>query len=135
MPYEREICAPEEDIARAICSAHYDETKDRIYSGLFKGPDTSVGRLSISPLQELIGIFRREVAEPKNPLRMVGQINVGLLQKLGREHKDNRMQPIPVEIVVVAKPEPEYLAHAEIPQKIPRGLARKIVSKLQKQPV
>ena len=135
MPYEGETCAAEEDVARAICSNYYDAASDRISPSVFEGRDVSVGRLSVSPLQELIGIFRQKVAKPNRPLRMVGQINVGLLQELGREHKDNRKRPIPVEIVVVAKPEPEYLAHAEIPQKIPRGLANRIVSKLQKRPV
>ncbi len=132
MPYEGEICAAEEDVARAICSNYYDAANDLISPSLFEGRDVSVGRLSVSPLQELIGIFRQKVAKPNRPLGMVGQVNFGVLQELGQEHKDNRERSIPVEIVVVAKPEPAYPAHAEIPQKIPRGLARKIVSKLQK---
>ena len=135
MPYVGEICTTDEDIARAICSNYYDESRDRISPSLFEGRDVSVGRLSVSPLQELICVFKRKVARPNRPLKIVGQINIGLLQSLGRRHKDNREKPIPVEITVVAKPEPEYLAHAEIPQKIPRGLARRIVDKLERRAV
>lgn len=131
MPYKGEICSADEDVARAVCSNYYDEARDRISPSLFEGRNVSVGRLSVSPLQELIRILKREVAKPNNPLKMVGQINVGLLQKLGRDHKDGRARPVPVEITVVAKPQPGYLAHAEIPRKIPRGLARKIIKELR----
>ena len=110
MPYEGEICSAVEDVARAICSNYYDEARDRISPSLLEGRNVSVGRLSVSPLQELIGIFRRQVAKPHRPLRMVGLINVGVLQSLGREHRDNRGRPIRVGITVVAKPLPGYMS-------------------------
>lgn len=118
-------CPPEEDVARAITSAHWDANKNRFSSDLFKGEGTSVSRLAISGLGELFRIFHLQLNKPPDRVVIgVGEINVGQLQGLGRNHTQ------PIELTVVPKPTPENLAHAEIPQKISRGLAFKIIEAL-----
>lgn len=49
-------CPPEEDVARAITSAHWDANKNRFSSDLFKGEGISVSRLAIS-CPELRSVF------------------------------------------------------------------------------
>jgi len=50
---------------------------------------------------------------------------VGHLQQIGRNYKD------PIQLTVEPKPEDWNRAHAEIPQKITKGLSRKIVEALK----
>ena len=118
-------CPPEENIVRAITSAHWDANKNRYSSDLFKGKGTSVSRLAISSLEELFRIFHLQL--DKSPNRIVtsaGEVNVGQLQSIGRNYTP------PAELTVVPKPTAEDLAHAEIPQRISRGLAFKIIGAL-----
>jgi hypothetical protein len=61
-------------------------------------------------------------------LALIGEINVGSLQRIGREYA------IPVDLTVEPKPEDWNPAHAEIPQKISRGLATDIVRGLKLHP-
>ena len=70
--------------------------------------------------------LRRYVEQPpERRLEMIGEINVGRLQKLGRGYAT------PLELTVEPKPEDWNPAHAEIPQKITRGLANKIPPELK----
>lgn len=118
-------CSPEENIVRAITSAHWDAKKNRYSSDLFKGEGISVSRLTISSLEELFRIFHLQLDKPPN--RMVtsaGEINVGRLQSIGRNYTPS------AELTVVPEPAAENPAHAEIPQKISRGLAFKIIEAL-----
>lgn len=115
--------SPDENIARAICSDKWDG--QRLAPSLFVGAGTSVSRLSMAPLEEHWDIFRQHVQRPpERLLEMIGEINVGRLQEIGRAH-----EPI-VELSVEPKPEDWNPAHAEIPQKISRGLANKILPEL-----
>lgn len=118
-------CPPEENIVRAITSAHWDAKKNRYSSDLFKGEGTSVSRLAISSLEELFRIFHHQLDKPPNKIvTSAGEINVGQLQSIGRSYTP------PTELTVVPRPTPENPAHAEIPQKISRGLAFKIINAL-----
>src|SRR6266487_2552982 len=84
------ICPPEENVLRAIHTAHWDPAKDRFSSELFKGSYTSVSRLALLGLDELFGIFHRALDSPQGR-RVVaaGEINVGRLQQIGREFRSN----------------------------------------------
>jgi hypothetical protein len=62
MPHRE--CPPDEDVLRAILTAHWDERKNRLSSSLFSGTGTSVSRLSILGLADLFTIFHQELAAP-----------------------------------------------------------------------
>jgi hypothetical protein len=113
----------EENIVRAICTDKWDGT--RAAPSLFTGPDVSVSRLTVIPLAEHWDMFREHLEKPpERRLERIGEINVGDLQAIGKNHKPR------VDLTVEAKPENWNPGHAEIPQKISRGFANKIVSAL-----
>ena len=113
-----------ENIVRAICSDKWDG--ERLSPSLFVGAGTSVSRLAIVPLEEHWDLFRNYVQRPpQRLLELIGEINVGFLQQIGRHNTP------PVELTVEPKPEDWNRAHAEIPEKISRGLANKIVPALR----
>ena len=119
--------ASEEDIVRAICTDKWDG--QRAAPSLFKGENTSVSRLAVIPLADHWDLFRKHVENPpERRLEFIGEINVGQLQKIGRGYGD------PTELTVEPKPEDWNPAHAEIPQKISRGLANQIVRALKIHP-
>lgn len=121
------MVGPEEDIARAICSNHWDPETQLISGSLFKGSGTSVSRLAITPLYDTWDLFRREVeSPPERTLERIGTINVGKLHSIGQSY-----EPAPTELSVEARPQPGYESHAEIPQKISRGLSNVIIKALQ----
>ena len=123
---KRPECPPTENIVRAICTAHWDTEKQRFSSSLFTGPNTSVGRLIILPLNGLFVIFHRELDKlPDSKVLAAGQINVGQLQEIGNSHNE------PKSITVEIAPLHTNPAHAEIPQKLPRSLALKIIKELK----
>jgi hypothetical protein len=114
----------DEDIVRAILTDKWDG--ERIAPSLFKGENVSVSRLAVIPLAEQWDMFREHFEKPpERRLELIGEINVGELEELARRHK-----PI-VELTVEPKPEQWNPAHAEIPQRITRGLANKIVQALR----
>jgi hypothetical protein len=113
----------EENIARAICTDKWDG--QRAAPSLFKGENTSVSRLALISLADHWDLFRKHVEKPpERRLERIGEINVSALQRIGRDYQ------IPVELTVEPKPEDWNHAHAEIPQKITRGLATEIVRAL-----
>ena len=115
-----------EDIARAICSDKFDPATGRLSASLFKGAGTSVSRLSICPEEDTWDLFRRRVEKPPaRTLERIGVINVGRLGGIGRSFAAN-----PTMLTVEAKPLDDYPSHAEIPQKISRGLAFEIIRNL-----
>lgn len=117
---------PHENIVRAICTEKWDGAEMRPAPSLFKGGDVSVSRLAVIPLAEHWDMFRfRFENPPERRLERIGEINVGHLQQIGRDYAH------PIDVTVEPKPEDWNPAHAEIPQKITRGLANKIVSALQ----
>lgn len=107
----------EEDILRAVCEAHWDGR--RLDSDLFEGKGLSVSRLTITSFPDLCRIFRDTI---KAPTVMTAEINVGNLQDIGESHTPRK------ELTVEEIPLPDNPAHAEIPQRISTGLARKIVA-------
>lgn len=116
--------APTEDIVRAVCTDKWDG--ERLSPSLFVGENISVSRLAIVPLNDHWDLFRQYVQQPPERwLELIAEINVGRLQELGRAQK-----PV-VELTVEPKPEQWNPAHAEIPQKITRGLANKILPELK----
>jgi len=99
--------------------------ENRVSSSLFKGENISVSRLEILPIHQLFEIFNRELVKP--PERSVvgaGEINVGRLQQIGREFTH------PLELTVEHDPLPTNPAHAEIPQRISKGLSKRIIDDL-----
>ena len=113
-----------EDVARAICSNHWDG--ERYSASLFKGQNTSVSRLAITPLDQTWELFKARVENPPTrTLKQIGEINVGKMQEIGKTHPTN------THLTVVPKPLANYQSHAEIPQKISRGLANKIIRNLE----
>ena len=113
-----------EGVARAICSNHWDG--ERYSASLFKGHNTSVSRLVITPLDQTWELFKARVEKPPTrTLEQIGEINVGKMQEIGKDHITN------THLTVVPKPLTNYESHAEIPQKITRGLANKIIKNLK----
>jgi hypothetical protein len=116
--------AAEEDIVRAICTDKWDGA--RAAPSLFTGQNVSVSRLAIIPLSEHWDMFRNHLEKPpERRLERIGEINVGRLQRIGRDYKKS------VDLTVEAKPEKWNPAHAEILQRITRGLANQIVNALK----
>ncbi len=117
--------AADEDIVRAILTDKWDGT--RMAPSLFTGNNVSVSRIALIPLSEHWDMFRRHLEKPpERRLELIGEINVGKLQKLGRDYER------PIELTVEPKPKEWNPAHAEIPQKISRGLANKIINALKR---
>ena len=117
--------APNEDILRAVCTDKWDG--ERLSPSLFVGEHTSVSRLTLIPLADHWDLFRQYVEKPpERRLELIAEINVGRLQDIGRAHKPA------VELTVEPKPEEWNPAHAEIPQKITRGLANRILPELKR---
>lgn len=116
-----------EDIAKAICSDKLDPATGELSASLFKGAGSSVSRLAICPLEETWDLFRQRVEKPpERALERIGVINVGQLAEVGRTYSDN-----PTELTVEAVPLEGYPSHAEIPQKISRGLSNAILKNLR----
>jgi hypothetical protein len=115
--------AAEEDIVRAIFTDKWDGT--RMAPSLFTGENISVNRLAVISLAEHWDMFRKHLEKPpERRLALIGEINVGHLQTIGRSHST------PIELTVEPRAEDWNPAHAEIPQRITRGLATKIVNTL-----
>lgn len=114
---------PVENIVRAICSDKWDG--ERLAPSLFVGAGTSVSRLMLVSLENHWDLFRSYVQRPpERVLELIGEINVGKLQAIGDTHAP------PTLLTVEPKPEDWNPAHAEIPQKITRGLANRILPAL-----
>ena len=117
--------SPEENIVRAIHSAHWDIQTGRGSSQIFKGENISVTRLKILDLPVLFIIFHRQLdTSPNGMIVGAGEINVGRLQEIGRNFEN------PTELTVEEDILDDNAAHAEIPQKISRGLSKRIVTNL-----
>jgi hypothetical protein len=115
-----------EDIAKAICSDKFDPEAGIVSPSLFKGSGSSVSRLSICPRDETWDLFRYRVEKPpQRTLTRIGIINVGYLAEIGRGFKEN-----PTTLTVEPVPLDDYSSHAEIPEKISRGLSNEIVRNL-----
>ena len=116
--------AADEDIVRAIFTDKWDG--ERIAPSLFIGENVSVSRLAVVALAEHWEMFRKHLEKPpERRLERIGEINVGRLQRIGRDYKKS------IDLTVEAKPEDWNPAHAEIPQRITRGLANQIVNALK----
>jgi len=116
--------AVDEDIVRAIFTDKWDGK--RIAPSLFAGENVSVSRLAVVALAEHWDMFRKHLEKPpERRLERIGEINVGRLQRIGRDYKKS------IDLTVEAKPEDWNPAHAEIPQRITRGLANQIVNALK----
>jgi hypothetical protein len=136
---ETSPCPPEEDLLRGIASPHWDEKNGRLERGYwtfkprFDGDGISVSRLAILSREEVINVFRRELDRPpKHALLGAVEINVGVLQEIGLNYREQpRDKPHPVELTVVPDPTDTNPAHALIPHKITRGLSVEITTYLE----
>jgi hypothetical protein len=125
------ILGDEEEIARAICSDKFDPATGRLFTSLFKGPNTSVSRLAVIRLADQWHTLASTVQKlPGRRLEKIGVIGVGRLRELGAAHTANG-KPHRVSISVVAKREDWNEAHAEIVEKLPDGLCNTINRSLQ----
>ncbi|MDQ3635693.1 MAG: hypothetical protein M3405_14465 [Acidobacteriota bacterium] len=116
----------EEDIVRAIHKAWWDEKENRKNSSIFKGQNISVNRLSILSIDRIFEILHQQLdSSPNGIIIGCGEINVGKLKSIGEKFQN------PTEIIVVEDSLPDNPAHAEIPQKITRGLAKAIIKELK----
>lgn len=112
-----------EDIVRAVCTDKWDG--ERLAPSLFIGTNLSVSRLALLSLEDHWDIFRSHVQKPpERRLELIAEINVGKLQDIGATHEP------PFALTVEPKPEDWNPAHAEIPQRIARGLANRILPAL-----
>lgn len=118
-------CGDAEEVVRAVTTAHCDPAEGRVSSSLFKGERVSMSRLRVLPLPELLRIFDQELARPPER-RVLGapEIRVGTLKQIGRDFQH------PVQLTVEQDPTPANPAHAEIPQRISKGLSKRIVDAL-----
>jgi hypothetical protein len=72
-------------------------------------------------------MFRDHVEDPpERRLEMITEINVGHLHRIGQTYAT------PTELTVEPKPDDWNLAHAEITQRITRGLANAILPHLKR---
>ncbi len=116
--------APNEDVVRAVCTDKWDG--ERLSPSLFVGQDISLSRLAITPLADHWDLFRQYVQKPPERwLELIAEINVGQLKAIGTK------QNPAVTLTVESKPVDWNPAHAEIPQRITRGLANKILPELK----
>ncbi len=84
-----------------------------------------MSRLAITTLAEHWDLFRQYVQKPpERRLELIAEINVGHLPEIGRA------QNPAVALTVEPKPLDWNPAHAEIPERITRGLANKILPEL-----
>ncbi len=116
----------EEQIVRAICSDKFDRSSGRVSPSLFKGPNTSVSRLTVIPLPLQWRKLAATVQKlPGRKLERLGEIGVGALEDLGLDYVANGT-PMKVTLSVVADPVPTNEAHAIIPENISAGLGSAI---------
>lgn len=131
----RTLCDASELVVRAICSPnHFDPEAQRISPNLFTGSEISLSRLKLLTLEEHWSLFRQHVQKPHQRLELFGEIAVGPLQEIGLNYKAGPIDkpvPQPVTITVEEAPEDWNPAHAEIPQKLTRGLANQIIPALR----
>lgn len=122
----RPLVRPEENIVRAIHFAWWDREANRGFAAsIFKGSNNSVSRLAILGLNELFQIFHAELdTSPHGVIVGAGEINVGRLVEIAENYTSS------LELTVEEAPLPQNPAHAEIPQKVSRGLANSIIREL-----
>jgi hypothetical protein len=107
--------AADEDIVRAICTDKWDGT--RVARSLFKGRNISVSRLALIALSEHWDMFRKRLERrPERRLELIGEINVGHLQEIGRGYHQ------PIELTVEPKPEGWNRRTQKFRRELPRGL-------------
>jgi hypothetical protein len=81
----------EEQIVRAICSDKFDRSSARVSPSLFKGPNTSVSRLTVIPLPlqwRKLAATVQKLSGRK--LERLGEIGDGALEDLGLESLNSR---------------------------------------------
>jgi hypothetical protein len=122
-------CLPNENVVRALRSSDWDPKHNRFSSDLFIGPDTSVSRLAILTLKRLFKIFHRDLDRyekiPPWIVKWAGEINVGRLDAIGKNHKAK-----PTKIIVKPDPLSYNPAHGIIPGKLSKGLSKAIIKEL-----
>jgi hypothetical protein len=117
--------SPEENVLRAIHSAWWDVETDQKSSSIFKGERISLNRLKMLDLRSSLNVFHETLdTSPNGVIIGAGEINVGTLIEIAQAHH------VSVVLTVEEDPLPGNPAHAEIPQKISKGLANKIIEKL-----
>lgn len=132
----RPLCSDSEDIVRAFRSSDWDPKRKRWSSDLFKGPDTSVCRLSISSLPTLFEVFISGAdgeqalhRPPKHCVLGAGEIRILALKEIAEEVATAGAEP--QDVRVEQDPTPGNPAHAEIVGKRSRGFAHAIIRKLK----
>jgi len=114
-------CGREEEVLRAITDpAHFDHSKNRVSSTVFRGSNISVSRLKILSFDSLVKIFKQELEQNgKNKLIKTGQLSVADIEDI-------------TGLFVEEKPTEENPAHAEIIGEIKsRSISNKLKDKMK----
>lgn len=122
-----------EELVRAVCTDKFDKDKGTISPSLMMGPDTSVSRTKVIPLNDHWELFRRCVQKPEKErlLVMISTIDIDSLRSVAAVH--DKEASTRHDIKVVISPNECWTpreGHAEIKGKISRGLANKLIGKL-----
>jgi hypothetical protein len=107
------ICAPTEELIRAIPEALYSPKDGRASTSLFHRPRASVSRLAVLPLEHLWRIHLRQLDRPESRLVALAQFNLGAVQQCLAEQGAGTF-------TVVASPTAPNPAHAEVKEGVPR---------------
>ena len=108
----RDSLSGEEQVVMALITPFYDAEHNRVSKSAFEKPDTSVSRLSVSKLEDIISVFRRDLDRPHRLVEGYGLINVEAIRCAGKDVDDLDLDvtadPIECPVESINK------AHAEI---------------------
>lgn len=130
---DRAVLDGQEQLAIALHEPSWDRTLQRGTKGTFQHVDTSVSRLSITPIAELVELFKEEVGRGIRKIEAYGLFYVHDVEAVGAESEST-------ELVVTADPLENNPAHAEIiafekgkaalRKRVPDGVQRKLADLL-----
>lgn len=125
---EQTECNDSEFIIRAIRETNFDREKQRYSSSVFEGQNRSVSRIGVLPKDKILLIYHVQANKRKDQLIATGTIQIKKLKQIAQEYKPEKANKYqPPQLTVIATPMCVNKAHAEIPQKITKGLANRII--------
>jgi hypothetical protein len=111
----RPFALPEEEVVIALHPPRWDPKLNRGTKSIFEKPNTSVSRLVISSIEEIVASFRRSIQGGKVDLKGYGVIGVGAIKAIGEESQNPIAFEVTVDPVDPTREDPiGNPAHAEI---------------------